>query len=427
MYFSKSLIVFLLFFFTFQGFAQDSTKYIADGTQGEVMKAAEPDTLNFRERFDGWNEFDGSLTTLKLGLGFLYEYANYIQNDAAATQMDSADLELIPAGKIRDVRFLMSGQFKFKRSIVWKIGVMYDGPTDTWFVRETGLMVHVPELFGYFFIGRTKEGFSLNKVMNGYSGWTMERQMAIDVIPILADGIKWMGFLPKSRIIWNAGYYNDVFSEGQSFSTYKWQVAGRVGWLPVYSDDGKTLVHIGINARYGEVYNDIMRLKSRPEAFPAPYFLDTKDFAADQSIHVGYEAYYRNGSFMLGSEFYLHKFHSPETNNPLFHGGEIVATYILTGEVRPYTTVSGIFGFVPVARPITKGGPGAVEAVLRFSTLDLNSGNLEGGSFWRITPMINWYPTSKVRLELAYGYGVLDRFELEGATQFFQGRVQVVF
>lgn len=159
MYFSKSLIVFLLFFFTFQGFAQDSTKYIADGTQGEVMKAAEPDTLNFRERFDGWNEFDGSLTTLKLGLGFLYEYANYIQNDAAATQMDSADLELIPAGKIRDVRFLMSGQFKFKRSIVWKIGVMYDGPTDTWFVRETGLMVHVPELFGYFLSVVLRKGF----------------------------------------------------------------------------------------------------------------------------------------------------------------------------------------------------------------------------------------------------------------------------
>ncbi len=44
-------------------------------------------------------------------------------------------------------------------------------------------MIGVPELRGEYFVGRTKEGFLLNKVMIGYSGWTMERQMAIDVIP----------------------------------------------------------------------------------------------------------------------------------------------------------------------------------------------------------------------------------------------------
>jgi hypothetical protein len=31
-----------------------------------------------------------------------------------------------------------------------------------------------PELLGHVFVGRTKEGFSLNKVMVGYAGWTME-------------------------------------------------------------------------------------------------------------------------------------------------------------------------------------------------------------------------------------------------------------
>ena len=80
------------------------------------------------------------------------------------------------------------------------------------------MMEHlIPGLFGrrdhggcpgdksYFFVGRTKEGFSMNKVMNGYAGWAMERQMAIDVIPILADGLKWMGYLPKQRIILEPG------------------------------------------------------------------------------------------------------------------------------------------------------------------------------------------------------------------------------
>jgi hypothetical protein len=29
--------------------------------------------------------------------------------------------------------------------------------------------------WGHIFVGRTKEGFSLNKVMIGYGGWTNER------------------------------------------------------------------------------------------------------------------------------------------------------------------------------------------------------------------------------------------------------------
>ena len=75
---------------------------------------------------------------------------------------------------------------------------MYDGPTDELLVRETGIMVAVPELWGHLFVGRTKEGFSLNKVMVGYAGWTMERSTINDAtIPILADGIKWLGYLPK--------------------------------------------------------------------------------------------------------------------------------------------------------------------------------------------------------------------------------------
>jgi len=50
-----------------------------------------------------------------------------------------------------------------------------------------------------------------------------------------------------------------------------------------------------------------------------------------------------------------------------------------------------------------------------------------GGAFSRVTPMVNWYLTDNARLEIAYGYGVLDRFALKGATQFFQSRLQLEF
>jgi len=38
------------------------------------------------------------------------------------------------------------------------------------FVREMGLTIGVPELGENIFVGRTKEGFSMNKVMVGYAG-----------------------------------------------------------------------------------------------------------------------------------------------------------------------------------------------------------------------------------------------------------------
>ena len=38
--------------------------------------------------------------------------------------------------------------------------------------------------------------------------------------------------------------------------------------------------------------------------------------------------------------------------------------------------------------------------------------------------MLNWHASDNLRLEIAYGYGSLDRFSLVGKTQFFQTRFQ---
>jgi phosphate-selective porin OprO and OprP len=49
--------------------------------------------------------------------------------------------------------------------------------------------------------------------MVGYAGWTMERATIGDAtIPILADGVKWLGYAPKAHLIWNLGFYVDWLS-----------------------------------------------------------------------------------------------------------------------------------------------------------------------------------------------------------------------
>jgi hypothetical protein len=76
---------------------------------------------------------------------------------------------------------------------------------------------------------------------------------------------------------------------------------------------------------------------------------------------------------------------------------------LITGETRPYNTLGGYFKDTAPTKTVFSGGPGAWEAVLRYSYTDLDSKNVHGGTFGRITPMVNWYLSENVRLEMGYG------------------------
>ena len=404
-------------------FSQEKKKVILDGTEGEVMEPI--DSSSPKRKRIGLFNYDLRFTTLKIGGGFLVDYSTYSQDKKGKDQMDSANLELKAGFKVRDSRIALSGKFKTKRTLTWKAGFMYDGVSDSWFVRETGIMVGVPELWGSFFVGRTKAGISMSKVMNGYSGEFMERHMALDAIPLLADGIKWLGFIPQKNIFWNLGIFADWLSKGQSFSTHDWEFNARVGWLPITTD--QTNLHVAANFHVGRPQDNSIQVRSKPEASAAPYFIDTKKFPSDRATFLGWEAYYTSGPWTLGTEYRWDKFRSSQTGDPVFHGGEFVAGYTITGESRPYYKESAIYGFVPVKKPIFKGGPGAWDVMLRISTSELNGGSIRGGKLWRISPQVNWYATKNIRLEFMYGYGVLDRFNINGTTQFFQTRIQLAW
>jgi|SRR6185437_4741084 len=387
-----------------------------------TIEAAEP--LPRRDLVH-WNQYEGPHFTIRVGAAFLFDFAAFAQDKESKEQ-----ITMLPGEKVRDARFLMGGRLPSLplTNTTWCAGVMYDGPTNSWFLRQTGIMFGIPKILSYFFIGRQKEGFSLNKIMVGYDGWTLERFTFTDAtIPLLADGFKWIGYSKNHGFLWNVGYFNDVASKGQSFSSYSSQEVARAAWLPVHSEENGTLIHLGFDFRYGKPVDGQLQLKSKPEAFIAPNFIDTGKFTASSSNSEGYEVYLRRRSLLFGSEYYFQHVNSPSTGDPMFHGGDVVATWLITGEMRPYNTVGGYFKDITPKRPVFNGGPGAWEAVLRYSYSDLDSKNVHGGTFGRITPMVNWYLSENVRLEMGYGYGHLDRFNLKGNTQFFQTRLQLQF
>jgi phosphate-selective porin OprO/OprP len=393
-----------------------------DSTLASALTAGEADDEPLRRAWLQRPEWNLGFTTLHAGAGLLFDVVAYSQDSLSREQFPKLNNQF----KLRDARLLFGGRFKTKRPFTWQLGVMYDANISKWLVRQTGLMVAVPEIYSHFFIGRAKEGFSLNKVMVGYDGWSMERLPFTDAtIPLLADGIKWLGYIPDKHWFWNLGVFTDWISEGQSFSSYNYQFVVRTGVVKLHADTSGTLFHVGMNFRIGDLNHDSVQLRSKPEAFPAPYFIDTGKFPATSALTFGPEIYYRPGRLLLGGEYYWQRVNSPENGNPWFYGGEAELQWITTGETRSYNPAGSYFREVSPDSTVVQGGPGAWAPLIRFTYSNLTNGPIHGGVFWRVTPMLNWYLTDNLRLEFAYGYGVLTRFNARGATQFFQSRVQM--
>jgi phosphate-selective porin OprO/OprP len=367
-----------------------------------------------------FNHFEGRWFSVRVGGGVLFDYSTYSQDEDSETQM-----AISPLGDLRDFRLLAKGKV-LHPNITYTIGYMYDKAADAWRFRQTGIMVAVPRLHGSVFVGRTKEGFSTNKMMVGYQGWANERTTMNDaLIPILADGIKVTGSTPGGTIVYNFGFFKDTRSEAESFNKNDKQTAARVVWLPKIGGTEKTVLHFAVEARHARSDDGTLRYRSKPESFQAQaYAIDTGSFTADYANAVGVEAYYRPGPLVFGMEYFVNQTKAPEVGDPLFHGGEIFAAYTLTGEVKPYNAGGAYFERLSPARPVFSGGPGAWELVTRFSYSDLDDDGIRGGRFWRFTPVVNWYLTDNLRLEFVYGYSSLNRFGVVGKTQYFQTRFQ---
>jgi phosphate-selective porin OprO/OprP len=392
-------------------------------SSGDPEQPAGSDADTPAREMVAWNHYEGKYFSIRGGGGFLVDYVGFAQDDASKEQVS-----LGAKYQLRDARALFKGRLKFFRSrdVSWTAGIMYDPATGGWQFRQTGINISVPELWGDIFVGRTKEGVSLNKVMIGYGGWTMERATINDAaLPILADGIKWTGYARKINLFWNVGTYGDWLSHSLAFSRDRYQTAGRIGYVKFTKPEEGRLLHLGVNMRYALPENDKSQLRSRPEAYPAPYFVDTGTFASKNTKMIGPEVYWREGPFLSGAEYYFMKANAPTVGNPWFHGGEAFVSWLPTGETRSYNTHGSYFNQISPKKTVFEGGHGAVELVLRYSYIDLDSAGIRGGKFWRVTPMASWFLSDHVRLEFNYGYGSLNRFEMNGRTSFFQTRIQL--
>ncbi|MCH8569095.1 MAG: OprO/OprP family phosphate-selective porin [Balneolales bacterium] len=124
------------------------------------------------------------------------------------------------------------------------------------------------------------------------------------------------------------------------------------------------------------------------------------------------------GPLSLQGEWTLLQVRRDFLKNDLDLGGFYVqASYFLTGERRIYRPSRGNFAATVPNRDFRPGfGPGAVELAVRYSRVDSNNHDYDGGEMDHFTVALNWYLNRETRIMLNYIY--LDAERLNGKRSY---------
>lgn len=230
-------------------------------------------------------------------------------------------------------------------------------------------------------------------------------------------GADWT-WAPHPAWLLNLGYFDGGDLNGDNDGR---TVAGRAVLTPVA--DARRLIHVGASASREWRDDELARLRAKPEAgLTSVRLLDTGNLAGtDHLDRWGLEGAWREGPFLLQGEL-LGVDVARRAGLRDFSGGGwyVFGSWMLTGESKPYR--GGAFG-----NPKPGRDAGAVELLLRYSTLDLDDGAVRGGREHDWTLGANWYLGSHLKLQANYVRASSERGTLALDPRVFELRAQVAF
>jgi phosphate-selective porin OprO/OprP len=296
--------------------------------------------------------------------------------------------------------------------------------TDLVQLRDVYIQHNDMPLIGSLRLGCTKVPYSLEELTSSRFITFMERAAPVETFaPKRKIGLLASNATPTEIFGWSTG----AFFENVSLVT-KEQVEDKQGidwvirswWIPVYTSEGRGLLHLGGSYVFTSDGDGAVRFRTRPEAHEAPYFLDTGSLPVD-SVHRGaVEAAVVLGSWSLQGELFAVRTQSVGGHpDYAFHGAYAYVSYFLTGEHRPYSRRRGTFERVIPHTNFwwvrTPDGPslgwGAWEAAFRWSWTDLEDAGLAAplaGQMHNLTLGVNWYWNPQMRMMFEWIHSIAD-------------------
>lgn len=305
---------------------------------------------------------------------------------------------------------------------------------------------------------RVPQGFEGDMVSSNRAMTFLERASYADAFyQNFATGL-WTGnSVLDQHMTWAAmAYRQERGTNGDDFADGEQAYTGRMTFLPIWENEGRCLVHLGMSATWREGRKpgtgvggaSTVQFGARPmirdgggvgdwggadDGIAQPgnntRIVDTSAIVAHSASVLGTEFFSVMGPFSVQAEWawaFMNDALFPvvvngvgtATGTPLgtlgYDGGYLQLSYFLTGENRGYDRRLGREATNYVVGPYTNawlvrnedggwsGGWGAWEAAVRYSYLNLNDGPVHGGIMegWELG--LNWYLNPALKIQFEY-------------------------
>lgn len=262
---------------------------------------------------------------------------------------------------------------------------------------------------------------------NTSTGTTSFMETSLPMQAVYANrriGVDWA--LTRKAYLVQLGYYNGGNLQGDLDGR---MVAGRAAWTPLNSPGD--VLHLGGSLSRedpkgtwdgrGHYNPPSARLRALPEAgLITQRLIDSGTLSPANHIdRRGLEGLWIHGPWSVQSEYLDAKVKLLDKPAYKAHGWYAFGSWVLTGESRTY---SG--GNVSDVQP--KGPWGAVELLVRYSTLDLDDGPTQGGNEHDWTLGANWYVTKYLKFQANYVRAFSDRHDVRIDPHIFEVRAQIM-
>ncbi len=263
--------------------------------------------------------------------------------------------------------------------------------------------------------GYYQQPFGLDAMTSGRELIFLERLLPFAFDPFRQTGFGCYGNSFEKCATWAFSVYRfptDEFgvSEGEAGG---WALAHRSTAKLIDNEGGDEMVHVGLNYSVGDPGTNMVRYSIEPGFFvtdptdpgsigDVPTIVDTGDIPTQVFNLYGVELAAQYGSLNFQSELkgsVVDQIGGPTVG---FWGGYLQVSWVLTGEVHPYDDERGTFRRVMPYRDGTVGHPtqGAWELAAALARIDLNNGNIAGGTANSATLGINRYLSRYVKFQL---------------------------
>ena len=339
---------------------------------------------------------DDSGNSVQIGGRVFADWAWFTEDDEFK---NSTLLRAQDGTEIRQARLFVSG--KMHDLISYK--VQLDFASSSTF-KDVYIGLEDSPLFGVdILVGQFKQPLGLEYIGSSKYITFMERAQLSNYVVNRQSGL----FLGKrffdQRMRIAASAFRNSNGIGESVGEDTAGFAGRWTGVPWKNDEG-SLLHIGVGgatrgADNGRVLFKNNFYRTKPEAGLQPSFAITQVDSLDRSNFVDFEGAVVLGPFSVQGEYMLMNLKNQAGDEANFTSWYGQASWFLTGESRPYSAKTAVFGRVkPKSNYTRSGGTGAVELAARISSTDLNDGRFEGGTLDAITLGANWYLNPNTRL-----------------------------